>query len=129
MKKEKSNLSLGIIVGLVVIVGGYYVWKQYNTPKISPAAQVQADQVKQLLANVSKLILTPKEDPIIATINDAAGLAKTQPFYTGAKNGDIVLVYQKAAKVIVYSPDRNLIINVGPIIPQPLQQTATTTKK
>ena len=129
---SKSNLTIGIIV-IVLIVGGYFVWNQYKGPKVSADVQLQAEQVKQLLVSVNKLILTPKgEDPIVATINDASGLIKSQPFYAGSKNGDVVLIYQKAAKVIVYSPERNLIINVGPIIPQPLNQpsiTATSTKK
>jgi len=129
---SKSNLTLGIIV-VILIVGGYFVWNQYKSPKVSPEAQVQAEQARQLLADVNKIILTPKgEDPIIATINDASGLIKTQPFYAGSRNGDIVLIYQKAAKVIVYSPERNMIINVGPIIPQQLAQpavTSTSTKK
>ena len=96
---------------------------------------MQQAQIKELIAKVGKLILLPTgEEPVIATINDASTLIKEQPFYKGAVNGDVVIVYQKAAKAIVYSPSRNLIVNVGPIVlpdqPAPAKtSTSTSTKK
>jgi predicted negative regulator of RcsB-dependent stress response len=123
--KERPSVIVWFIVGIVVGAGALFAWNYYMVEK-SPVkvasqmeqAQAQA-QVKDLIARVSKLIILPTgEDPVVATINDAAALIKDQIFYKGAKNGDVVLVYQKASKAIVYSPDRNVIVNVGPIFLQ-----------
>jgi hypothetical protein len=59
--------------------------------------------------------------------------AKEQPFLAGSQNGDILMVYTGIGKAIVYSPARDLIVNVGPVqmgnptAPAPV--ATTTTKK
>lgn len=128
-------MFLGLIVGLVVGIGGFWTLSQFFTPANPAAAVSQVDQtkVKDLIAKVGKLVILPTgEEPVVATINDADGLTKQQVFYKGSQNGDVVLVYQKAAKAIVYSPERNIIVNVGPVVLQdqaPAASTASSTKK
>jgi hypothetical protein len=132
-KWGKLKVVVWFVVGLLVGAGAFYAWNMYM-PK-SPASvatqmeQAKAEaQMKELIEKVGKLIVLPTgEVPVVATINDAVALAKDQVFYKGSKNGDMVLVYQKAAKAIVYSPDRNIIINVGPIFLQD-QQAQTPAK-
>ena len=111
------------ILGLVIGAGSIYAFNVYLIKNPAKAAtQMQQAQVKDLIAKVGALIILPTgEEPVVATINDAAALIKDQVFYKGAKNGDVVLVYQKASKAIVYSPDRNVIVNVGPIFLQDQQ--------
>ena len=135
----KIKLLSGIVIAIILIIGGFFVWT-YSASKDSSglsntsnasSTQAQIDKVKALVASVSKLILVPQgEDPTVAIINDAAALTKQQPFYTGSQNGDLVLIFQKAAKVIIYSPTRNIIVNVGPILPpdqtQPKAKVSTT---
>lgn len=131
----KSRIIITLIVGVVIGAGAFWALnKTMMKSTVSPVSQVAQDQVKDLIAKVGKLVLLPTgEEPVIATINDAAGLIKQQPFYKGSQNGDVVLVYQKAAKAIVYSPTRNIIVNVGPVVlqdqPSATTSTATTTKK
>lgn len=130
--KAKFGKIGTLLIGAIIGAGLFYAWNAYMVK--SPAAvatQVQKDQVKELITKISKLIILPTgEEPVVATINDAAALIKDQVFYKGAKNGDVVLVYQKASKAIVYSPERNVIVNVGPIFLQDQQgQTAATTTK
>ncbi len=129
-----KSVFIRLIILLCIIGGGYYAWQKYMPTEKPSAVKSQAEQAKDLVENVSKLIVIPNETPVIATINDAATLIKEQPFYTGAQNGDVVFIFQAAAKAIVYSPSRNIIINVGPVLPQQDVQpqattTATTTKK
>ena len=137
-KMKVLPFIIWFILGLVLGGGSLYAYNAYimkNPAKIAnqlEQAQAQA-QMQDLVAKVGKLLILPTgEEPVVATITDAAALIKDQVFYKGAKNGDVVLVYQKAAKAIVYSPDRNVIVNVGPVFLQDQQaQTpvATTTKK
>jgi len=138
---KKSLFFVWFVVGILVGAGLLFVWNLYTVKNaVSVASEMEQAQVKELIAKVSKLIILPTgEEPVVATINDAAALVKDQIFYKGAKNGDVVLVYQKASKAIVYSPERNIIVNVGPVVLEDQQQTsqvtpvatttATTTKK
>ena len=134
--KAVGKVALALIVGIIIGVGGVWaIGKVTSKPAAgSPVSQVDQTQVKDLIAKVGKLVILPTgEDPVIATINDADGLTKQQVFYKGSINGDVVLVYQKAAKAIVYSPSRNIIVNVGPVVLQNQATSAapiaTTTKK
>jgi hypothetical protein len=73
--------------------------------------QYFVEQTQQL----SKLILLPADEtPTIVTVKDAAQLRK-QAFYAQAQNGDLVFVYKKAQKAILYRPSTQLIINVMPV--------------
>lgn len=126
--KNKATISfvLALIIGILIGLGGYWMFTKVSS-KIapSPISQTSQVQVKDLIARVGKLVILPVgEDPVVATINDADSLTKQQVFYKGSINGDVVLVYQKAAKAIVYSPSRNIIVNIGPVV---LQNQATTT--
>ncbi len=141
--KSLPNIILGIIIGALVVYGVFYLYAHptlnSNTTPVATSTEVsEAMKAKQIVDAVSQLIIVPQgEDPLIATINDADNLIKDQPFYTGAINGDIVLIYQNAAKAIIYSPSRNIIVNVGPVLPEQQASstakvsttTATTTKK
>ena len=136
VKKGGSSVFVGLVVGIIIGVGGLWVWNHFNGQTASNQSAVSAQtnqaQIQSLIDQVGKLVILPSgEQPVVATINDAASLIKQQAFYTGAINGDVVLVYQKAAKAIVYSPSRKLIVNVGPVIlqNQPAAATASTTKK
>lgn len=128
VKKAKggSSVFVGLVIGVIIGVGGLWTYNHFASQKAaSPVSQVDQAQVQALIAKVAKLVILPTgEQPVVATINDAASLIKQQAFYSGAINGDVVLVYQKASKAIVYSPSRNLIVNVGPVI---LQNSASST--
>ena len=135
-KKRVPTFFVWFLIGLFVGVGSIYGYNKFLSKNpVDIANQMQQEQaqaqMKDLIAKVGKLIILPTgEDPVIATINDAAGLSKDQVFYKGSENGDLVLVYQKASKAIIYSPSRNLIVNVGPIFLQnPTTQTQTQTEK
>ena len=78
---------------------------------------LQKREVDELLSAVAKhLVLPNDEEPTIATISDIDVLGENQPFFDGASNGDKVIVYVSAGKAIIYSPDRDVIINVGAVI-------------
>jgi len=145
-----------LIVIVVLVVAGYYGWGAIKGLK--PGLNLSAgqgettgvnDQVaqvaaqKEIMAIVEKvkrlMILPDNELPQMAEIRDAALAAKEQPFYTGAQNGDKILVYLTTRKAIIYSPARDLIVNVGPVYmdepkttspnPTTASTTKTTTKK
>lgn len=127
VKKGAVSMVAWLIIGMIIGAVGLWSYNHYYGPKTAtaPVDQISQADTKDLLAKIGKLIILPTgEDPIVAKINDAAALIKDQVFYKGAQNGDVVFVYQKAAKAVVYSPSRNIIVNVGPVFLN--NQQATT---
>lgn len=131
-----------IVVIVIVIAAGYYIWKVYNPQNLTQTEVDKAsqEQILSILSRVKRhLILPENELPQVAEIKDAAQASKEQPFLNGSQNGDFLIVYANAGKAIVYSPTRDLIINVGPVQVNGSAQaptnndkpstTATTTKK
>jgi len=113
---QKGKLGLLILV-VALAVAGYYLWTVYKSPLSEAEMQAQAiEKTQEIVAKVSRLMVVPEgELPQVAEIKDAALAAKEQPFLTGSQNGDLLLVYTQSGKAIVYSPTRNVIVNVGPV--------------
>lgn len=132
-KKESSDWSgsgkkSGLIVVLVLFVlasagfgWSYYKYNQTKKElaKVSSAdgqKQIAKQEIEDLLKRVRKhMVLPENEEPVVATITDKELLAKEQPFYSQAHNGDRVIAYMTARKAIIYDPLRDLIVNSGPI--------------
>ncbi|MDB5187772.1 MAG: hypothetical protein JWO50_292 [Candidatus Kaiserbacteria bacterium] len=112
---QTNKIIIGVIVLLVVLVGGYFIYKHFSqTPE-----QKLEEQSRMLIASVSKHMLLPSnETPEVYEIKDPATLAKQQVFFADAQVGDELLVFSQAGKAIIYSPGRDVIVNVGPITGQ-----------
>lgn len=71
---------------------------------------------QEMIAAVAKHILLPEDEvPQVAVITHPEDLSD-QPFFAEAVPGDIVLVYEKNKKAILYNPTLDKIIEVGPIV-------------
>jgi hypothetical protein len=112
-KLRIPGFVLLIGAALLVAVGvGFYV-ASINRAPADPAHLSQQD-VDSLVGTVGKLILLPAETPTIATVTDLNAL-KDQAFFTNARVGDKVLMFPKSKRAILYDPQDNKIIEVGPI--------------
>ena len=60
------------------------------------------------------ILLPPGEQPTVATVSDLSPL-KDQLFFKNAKVGDMVLMFPKARRAILYDPISDRIIEVAPI--------------
>lgn len=109
----KRTLVVGVVIVVAFIAGMFY----FHWFGVGLSAKERAQiELKTAVTAVGKLILLRKDDsPVLAKITDAKKLAAQQPFFTNAKDGDELLIFQKSARAIIYSPTRNIIINVGPI--------------
>lgn len=136
--KKSGNIVRNIIVLILVIgLAGSLAWgyqsnkkyenaqKQINLLSSSEGQQEVAKQEIQAIVEKIKthMELPEGEDPAMATVLNAESLASDQPFYKDATNGDKVLVYQKANKVILYNPEKDLVINVDAFVIAPAQST------
>ena len=67
---------------------------------------------KELIEKIGKLVLLPAdEEPILATVTDKEKL-KEQPLFAKAENGDKILIYAKAQKAYIYSPSKEMLVDV-----------------
>lgn len=108
-----------ILIAVVVILAAapsYYFYHKYQTLQKEVSTSQKKDDVAVLMARVGKHILLPSgETPTVMTVTDKEKLSG-QVFFTNAKNGDKVLVYEKAKKAFLYDPDADRVIEVGPIV-------------
>jgi len=117
-KKYLMGMGLkGIAVVVLAVValgfGATYFVGGSNNP-----AEAGAEDLAVVMQSVSELMLLPEgELPLMATVTNAEDLKKEQAFYENVMNGDKVLIYQQNQKAIIYSPSRNVIVNVGPVVP------------
>lgn len=117
VKRDKKTVVAFVALAVLVVgllgTAGFFA-KQYYDLRANPAQATQAER-EQLVNKVSKLYALPKdEQPIVGEVRDIEKL-KDQPFFQNAKNGDKILIYQKAKLAIVYREGENKLINVGPI--------------
>ncbi len=109
-KRKKMTALIMILVFAAVSYGVYQ--KYFN---LTDAERAQKD-LNKAVSSISRHILLPQGDqPVLATVTDAGALIKQQAFFAGAKNGDQLLLFPRSLKAIIYSPSRDMIVNVGPI--------------
>ncbi len=116
---------------LSYILVGLAVWQIAVRIQNDPVKQQlrAQEEMKALTKKVSSLIIVPENEiPQVAIIQDAEGLAKTQDFFVGIKNGDQILIYVAARKAIIYRPSENRIVNAGPVLTDNSQTTKNTQK-
>lgn len=110
---KKTPIVVGIAVLLVVIIGVYLIFFQTGE---------DLDDMITIRSRIEKHMVLPEgEEPAMATIADKNKV--NTPFLKSAENGDKMLVYQNAKKVILYRPSIDRIIDVGPVsIAEPSDQ-------
>ena len=136
-KHARLSKVLVVILVLVLIALFASIYSQRKTTKkiarlstVSGQKEVAKKEIDSLVAKVNKLIILPKnETPTVATVANVNELAKTQAFYSDASNGDKVLIYFKAEKAYIYNPNKNILVNVGPVYIDKTKTQTTTTKK
>ncbi len=125
--QSRGNPLMRVVISIAIlaILGAgafaYYTMRgtgnSVNTGKMasSTSETVNTEALEGIVLRVQKLIMIPSEQPVIYTVDNAKELTAQQAFFTGAEDGDILLVFPKAEKAILYSSARNIIVNVGPI--------------
>lgn len=131
VERGGAKKFIAVMLTAIVIVGGGYVLVKKNGSHAVPKSGVagtapagssispdeQKKQIADVMASVGKLMLLPKGDePVLARVEDPDALVKQQAFFAGAEKGDALLIFPKTQRAILYSLNRNLIINSGPII-------------
>ena len=110
-----KDIAIGCVATVLTFVT--YTGVQNIVPQEVMAKQVPLQQqTSSTLASVGALMMLPSgEEPKIFNVSDSASLKAQQGFFIDAENGDVLIVYAKSGKAIIYNPTKNLIVNVGPV--------------
>ena len=123
-KKKKRYIPLRTIflIGIIALIciGAYvFAFARLGAPTVNTVVPIGQTALVQasgdVVQRVGQLILLPSDEvPTLATVSDI-NVLKGQLFFQNASNGDVVLMYAKARKAILYSPRLNKVIEVAPI--------------
>ena len=104
-------VSVGFIVSAVFNVYQYRQIGLLENPSL-----LNEERIRSYVADISKVIVLPTDEtPTLATVADPNEL-KSQPFFANAQVGDIVLVYEKARKAVLWRPSEKKLIEVSSVI-------------
>jgi len=120
---------IAVVAVIVFLAIGHYIYADFWTksPFGPTGGTSQADSAaaaatstsgtseSDIIAAVGKIMLLPADEtPTLAKVSDLSVL-QSQEFFKNAAVGDIVLMYAKSLRAILYDPVQNKIIEVGPI--------------
>ncbi len=111
-----------LVLGLFVIILVFLLFLNYL--KINKQLEelnrrhgggfVELEENADLVEKAGRHILLPADiTPEVTEIVDITKLKSEQPFFENAQNGDYLIIYPN--KAIIYDPDEDIIINVGPV--------------
>lgn len=110
---KRAFIIIGILVLLLIALApSYYFYNKYQEAKKS-SVNASVEELKLLKEKIAKHIELPSnEDPILASVSDKNKL-QDQEFFANSKNGDKVLIYEKARKAYLYRPSTDKLIEVS----------------
>ena len=91
---------------LIVLAAGLATWAALKT-------KLELSDTTDTVVAVGRHYLLPDEEPAIATVEDKEKVQSE--FFRAAENGDKLLIYKEAKKVILYRPSIDRIVEVGPV--------------
>lgn len=101
----------------VVVLGGWWAFHTGSDDalaNISAGAKLTDVQVQTVIDRVSNFTAVPSDEkPSVVVLRDVGSLEAQQPFYHGAKDGDILIIY--SSRAIIYDPVANKLVSVSPI--------------
>ena len=115
-------ILLAVIAGLAAAALYGYQYMQGSRDSGEPVTlsedgSLSVEETEKVLSRISELLVVPNDtNPLVATIINVEELQAQQLFYQNAKNGDILIIYPTVQKAIIYNPQENILVNVGPVI-------------
>lgn len=108
MNKRTKVLLVVVVLALLAVLGTVIAFYVLRQPPVSN------EQVEQITSLVGRHYLLPTDEtPAVATVEDKTKVSSE--FLRAAENGDKLLIYKDAKKVILYRPSIDRIIEVGPV--------------
>jgi len=108
------SLLFAVLVAAGGIAGGVYWYTKYQKVITDPKTGSE-EEVKMLVQKLSKFMELPAENPTVVTITDRDKL-QNQEFFQKAQNGDKIIIYQGAKRIILYRPATGRVVDVAPLV-------------
>lgn len=121
-RKSRYVLVVCAVLVVVLVLAGGGFWAYKNKQKGTEPDNVQ---IKRLVG--LHVILPEGEEPVLATITDKNKLESE--FLKRGQDGDRVLIYSKAKKVIIYRPSIDRVVEIGPVSIIPLNEGEKNSSK
>lgn len=110
------NIGLLLIAIIITAFVTYSLTTNTNQFSVDQGEQLSEEEINEVITALQDNILLPEgEEPFVAKIIDASLIKDSQPFYKDAQDGDYLVIYSESARAILYSKDRDLVINTGPV--------------
>jgi hypothetical protein len=109
--RRNSRLIITVLVLIILALTGVcaYLFLHYRSAN---TGQTQAEQTTALIDWLKQTVSLPaNEQPSVATVLDRTKLGDQQ-LAVEARNGDTLLVYAKAKRVILYRPSTQKVIDM-----------------
>ena len=135
MDSEKSNSKNtfkywpSVLLALILIVT--LVLYQKFSASSKNQEQVIKNEIIQVVDQVSKLMVLPKNEPVtLIRVTDPSKL-QNQAFFRNAQAGDKLLLYPASQQAVLYSPALNKIVQVAVLnlVTTPAPDSVTLPKK
>lgn len=104
-RKIVSTIVLVLLVSTVGLCAFFYV-QYHNALKNNPNAERD-----RIVTSIGKVIELPDEQPVFSTVQNNAKLANPT-LRQRAKNGDKLLIYAVAKRLIIYRPSTHKVVDL-----------------
>lgn len=110
--KPRSRKPIVALVLLVMILtaGCAYMFVQYRQV-LKKEARTDKERIAVITERIAPTVMLPNEQPTIATVKNVHDLNEPQ-LAKQAENGDELLVYADARRVILYRPSLEKIVDM-----------------
>ncbi len=112
------NILLGVMIYRIYQVEILY-WDDlfgFSVLKnISVDGKLSNNQEDEIIKRVGKLVLLPAERPKFLIVKDRDAIFESE-FFSKAREGDIVLLFEQSNQVMIYDIKQDRLINVGYLI-------------
>lgn len=124
--EEQSSKVRPALIGLLILALvstsalAVYFYRQGKMATKFPLASESLSE-RELLDRVASMVILPKdEQPLIRQVQNAQQY-QDRPVLNQAQNGDIMVVYQQASRVIIYRPADQKLVAMGQFQPVSIQ--------
>ncbi len=106
---KKAIWGMLLLVVVLAVACTFLFW-QYRRA-VNTQAKSDKARIATITRQVANVVMLPNEEPTIATVADTRKVAEPQ-LAAQAQNGDEILVYAKAKRVILYRPSVGKIVDM-----------------
>lgn len=109
-KKRSSHRAAYAIFALLLLsalgFGGFFFYKYQDALQREPNRESQ-----RITQAIEKVVALPDEEPVLSTVQDKSKLTNTA-LRVRAENGDKLLIYSKAKRLIIYRPSTKKVVDM-----------------